>query len=384
MNKEERVLKLINRKPIDYLPSQMVLSDRCRMEDLKQNLGFNLISELENYLENHLYYSTLMEDVSMYYRNNNDLLREAEEKGFCKVDWDNKVVYNNWGEGIEMDSDGFYVKFHPLQTKDKKETEKFMPDNIIEAFRAKDIKQAIKKLKQPDSLKKDNFKYFKEDLKKYSNDLLVIPAGYWGIFERAYSIIGFEEYMMLMASGETILEELLELITDYKIKLAKKIIELGFKVAHYGDDLGDQNSTLFSKRMFQDILKPRIAKLWRVYKDAGLPIIMHSCGNITDLIPDLIDIGLDVLNPVQPVMDLNYLKKEFGNDITFYGGIDTQELLPYGTPDDVKRGAKEVIKVLGNGGGYIISPSQDVMRDVPIENIKALVETIKSEREKVI
>ena len=149
MNKEERVLKLINRKPIDYLPSQMVLSDRCRMEDLKQNLGFNSISELENYLENHLYYSTLMEDVSMYYRNNNDLLREAEEKGFCKVDWDNKVVYNNWGEGIEMDSDGFYVKFHPLQTKDKKETEKFMPDNIIEAFRAKDIKQAIKKLKQP-------------------------------------------------------------------------------------------------------------------------------------------------------------------------------------------------------------------------------------------
>ena len=136
--------------------------------------------------------------------------------------------------------------------------------------------------------------------------------------------------------------------------------------------------------MFQKILKPRIARLRKVYKDAGLAVMFHSCGNVTEFIPDLIEIGLDVLEPVQPVMDLSYIKKEFGRDITFWGGIDTQKILPYGTPEEVRKLASDAIRILGKGGGYIIATAQEVMKDVPIENVKALVETIISERERVL
>jgi uroporphyrinogen decarboxylase len=141
---------------------------------------------------------------------------------------------------------------------------------------------------------------------------------------------------------------------------------------------------MFSREKFQKIMKPKIARLWKVYKDAGLPVMFHSCGNVTEFIPDLIEIGLDVLEPVQPVMDLGYLKREFGKDITFWGGIDTQQILPYGTPDEVRKLASDTINILGKGGGYIIATAQEVMKDVPLENVKALVETIISERERVL
>jgi uroporphyrinogen decarboxylase len=108
--------------------------------------------------------------------------------------------------------------------------------------------------------------------------------------------------------------------------------------------------------------------------------MMHSCGNITDYIPDLIEIGLDALEPVQPCMNLEYLKAEFGDRLTLWGGIDTQQLLPFGTPEEVAAEAARVIRILGKGGRHIIAPSQEIMADVPIENIVALLNTIKKER----
>jgi uroporphyrinogen decarboxylase len=155
-------------------------------------------------------------------------------------------------------------------------------------------------------------------------------------------------------------------------------------VAHHGDDLGVQTGTLFSKAMFREFILPRLKRCWQVFNDANVPIIMHSCGCITDFIPDLIDIGLRVLEPIQPCMDLRYLKKEFGKDLVFWGGIETQKTLPFGTPAQVKDMARDAIRILGKGGGLIIAPSQEVMNDVPLENVKALVETIVEERETVL
>jgi uroporphyrinogen decarboxylase len=159
---------------------------------------------------------------------------------------------------------------------------------------------------------------------------------------------------------------------------------MGFKVAHHGDDLGTQKTTLMSKKTFHEFILPRIARVWNVYNSAGIPIIMHSCGCLTDFIPDLIDAGLRVLEPVQPCMDLAFLKREYGKDLVFYGGIETQNILPFGTPEQVKQLATETIRTLGKGGGMIIAPSQEVMNDVPIENVKALLETIIQERESVL
>ena len=150
------------------------------------------------------------------------------------------------------------------------------------------------------------------------------------------------------------------------------------------DDLGSQYGPMISLDMFRKYLKPHIKRLWSIYKNAGIPVIFHSCGNITQFIPDLIEIGLDVLEPVKPVMDLEYIKKEFGKDITFWGGIYTQMLLPYGKPEEVREMASKAIKTLGKGSGHIIAPAQEVMKDVPIENVQALVETINAERQNVL
>jgi uroporphyrinogen decarboxylase len=141
---------------------------------------------------------------------------------------------------------------------------------------------------------------------------------------------------------------------------------------------------LFSKETFREFFLPRIKRYWQVFNDAGLPIMMHSCGCLTEFLPDLIDIGLRILEPVQPCMDLEFLKREYGKDLVFWGGSETQNFLPFGTPEQVKENARKTIRTLGKGGGLIIAPSQEVMNDVPIENVKALVETIIEERQTVL
>ncbi len=120
-----------------------------------------------------------------------------------------------------------------------------------------------------------------------------------------------------------------------------------------------------------------------IYQKHDMPIIMHSCGDITAFLPDLIDAGLTVLEPVQPCMDLEFLKREYGKDLIFWGGIDCQKL-PFLTPDEIREMTSYVMRTLGRGGGAIIGPAQEVMNDVPIENIVAMLETIKAERESVL
>ena len=384
MNREERVLNTIKRKTIDFLPSQITFSDRTRLDDLAKVMGFDNGDQVEDYLQNHikLTYSTC--DMPLFNRNNIDLMKEVEKMGFAKVDLENGVVYDGWGVGVEMFSDGIFPCFHPLQNNDKKLVEKWMPNDLSKDFLDSTDEEAIKKYKAPDPNKKGNFYFAEKDIKEYSGDFLVVPSGYCGIYERAYFLMGFEEFMTNLALNPTLIGDLLDKITDYKIEIAKGFINAGIKIGHTGDDLGTQLGTMFSKQTFQKILKPRIARLWKTYKDAGLPVMFHSCGNVTEFLPDLIEIGLDVLEPVQPVMDLSYIKKEFGKDLTFWGGIDTQKILPYGTPEEVSKLASDTIKILGKGGGYIIATAQEVMKDVPIDNVKALVETIISERERAL
>jgi len=165
--------------------------------------------------------------------------------------------------------------------------------------------------------------------------------------------------------------------------VAKRMVKFDADAGHMGDDLGTQVGPFFSPATFDSIIKPLYKKLFGVYKSAGKKMMMHSCGCVTKFLPDLIECGLDVLEPVQPCMGLQTIKKEYGKDLTFWGGIDTQDLLPYGSPDRIRKEAAETIRLLGKGGGHIIGPSQEIMNDVPLQNVVALVETIVEEREKV-
>ena len=258
-----------------------------------------------------------------------------------------------------------------------------MAPNVLDAVLEKDIRKAVKKYKVPDFNSKDNFSEWERDFKKYSGELMVWPSGYAGIFEQSYCILGFEELMLYMATDHKLVEELMDKVTDYKVEVAKRLVKIGFKMAHVGDDLGTQEGVLFNEDMFKKIYLPRLKRNLKDFTNANIPIMMHSCGNITKYIPYLIDAGVTILEPCQPCMDLNYIKREFGKDLIFYGGIDTQKL-PFISEEETKEMVRSTIRILGKGGGYIIAPSQEIMNDVPLENIKVMVETIKEEREKVL
>ena len=382
--KEERVLRLINRQSIDYLPSQITFSDRTRYKEISERLGLSSSEELDDYLENHLYMSLTLQDKPAFYRNDIQEMERLKKMGFCFPDWRNEVVYDSWGIGIQVGSDGYYQRFHPLQGQPVKGIEKILPPGLKNIVFEQDLKKAINKYNTPGADVKNNFSEVKRDLRQKSGSFLVFVSGYNGVYERCYSLMGFQELMLNISLNPKIVEELLDKITEHKIEVAKRLVKLGVKVAHHGDDLGTQESTLFSRDTFRKYILPRIAKIFGIYKDAGIPVMMHSCGCITEFLPDLIDIGLDVLEPVQPCMDLQHLKKEFGKDLIFWGGIDTQEILPYAPPARIKEMVRETIRTLGKGGGLIIAPSQEIMNDVPLENVIALLETIKEERESAI
>ena len=148
-----------------------------------------------------------------------------------------------------------------------------------------------------------------------------------------------------------------------------------------GSDWGSQRGLLMSPEMWDEMIRPGEQREYELVHSYGKDVWLHSCGDIQVLIPSLIEIGVDVLNPVQPeCMDIRMLKENYGDRLTFWGAISTQQTLPYGTPDEVRKEARRVRDLMSKNGGYIFSPSQDIQRDVPVENVMALLEVAREKK----
>ena len=383
MTREQRALNVIKGLPVDYLPSQITLADRTKDGAVAKALGLSGAEALDDYLDNHLAISLTLCETALFYRNDKAKMAELEAKGYAKVDRVNGIVYDSWGMGIKIGEEGFFACYHPLQgnAEKNKMAAPFLPDGFDRAILDMPFAEAARAYQAPDPERPDNLDDMLRDLKANAHgEHLVVPSGYLGIYERTYCLMGFEEFMMESITDTESVEILMDKITDYKVAMAKRKVAAGFKVGHHGDDLGCQVGTLVSPTQFHELIKPRIARHFKVFKDAGIPMMMHSCGDVTPFLPDLIEIGLDMIEPVQPCMGLERIKKQFGDKLSFWGGIDTQEILPHGTPAEVAAETKRVISILGKGGRYIIAPSQEVMVDVPAANIAAMLATIKAER----
>ena len=387
MNREERVLNIINRKPVDYLPSQITFADRARHGDICKALNLPPETDLENHLQNHIHLSFTNYDMPLFFSNDMETMEDLQRKGFVGIDYEKEIIYDPFGTSIEIKTDGVWFGPGILEEEKKEEFresfEKHLPKSIDRKILDMDFKDAVRYYQTPDPYCPEAYEYMKKDFEKYSGDMLVVPSAFNGVYEKAFCLIGFENLMILSADDPVLLGELLEKISDYRAKEAEMKIKLGAKIGHLSDDLGTQIAPLFSPKMFKDIFLPHIGKVFKVYKDAGLPVVMHSCGMITDYLPALIDVGLDVWEPVQPCNDLEFIKREYGKDLIFWGGIDTQRL-PWQTPDEVREMTRNTIRILGKGGGYIIAPSQDIMADIPIPNIAAMLEVIFEERERAM
>ncbi|MCX7872513.1 MAG: hypothetical protein N2487_04435 [Verrucomicrobiae bacterium] len=208
-----------------------------------------------------------------------------------------------------------------------------------------------------------------------------------GIFEVALWLRGFENFFCDMIERPSFAEVLLDTICDIKMRYWEKALKTvgeNVMIVSEADDLATQNRCLISKSMYRRFLKPRHARLFNhIKKSAKVPvkIFYHSCGAVKDLIPDLIEAGIDILNPVQVSavgMDTRELKRLFGKDIVFYGGgVDTQWILPRGTPQQVKDEVKRRIEDLAPGGGFIFATVHNIQADVPPQNIVAMWEAVR-------
>jgi len=207
-----------------------------------------------------------------------------------------------------------------------------------------------------------------------------------GIFEMAQRMRGMAPLMMDMASDEALAGALLDKMVELKLafwEMALPQLCDVVDVISEADDYGTQVSQLISPRMFRRFMKPRLAILFsRIHALApDAKLFFHSCGNVRPLLPDFIELGVDILNPVHvraTGMDPVELKRDFGRDIVFWGGgVDTQDVLPHGTPAEVRDDVRRNIEALAPGGGFVFNTVHNIQADVPAENVVAMWQTVR-------
>jgi uroporphyrinogen decarboxylase len=201
------------------------------------------------------------------------------------------------------------------------------------------------------------------------------------LFETAWALRGIESFLMDLVLHPGFVDELLAAITDYYLGVIRESFKYEIDAFAFGEDLGSQTMGLImGPSHWRRYFKPCMARMFAPIKQAGKTVWMHSDGQIDDILEDLVEIGLDVYNPFQPeIRNLFQTKQRYRNRLAFHGGIGIQELLPYGTPEQVKAEVARLIAGIGAGGGYIVGTAHAVMADVPAENIMALIEAVQDQ-----
>jgi uroporphyrinogen decarboxylase len=195
------------------------------------------------------------------------------------------------------------------------------------------------------------------------------------VFIQCWYLRGLDQILMDLLLSPDLAHAIIEKITEFQVAYHQKVLEeIGdlVDILMLADDYGTQSSLMMSQWHFREFFKRPTQRLIELGKRHDLKIMLHCDGNIRELIPELIEMGIDILNPIQnvgPGMEPKELKKEFGKDLCFHGGIDTQEVLPRLSAEELARDVREKIETLGKGGGYILSPTHMIQLDVPLENI---------------
>lgn len=339
MTRKERLLAAMRREPCDRLPTQIDFSPKM-LDIMCDKFGKPRRGEEEllEVTDNHLVYGFLNDTFGMIRK------RQVPKE---------RIAYDSWGCGFDMEQEGISPAAYPLA----------------------DFENAIRTYRFPDPNAPGLTNWAEAAVKKYGRDYVVCSYQVTLMLERMEAMCGYQNCLTTLADPdlEEEVEILLDGIADYQAEMAKRYIRLGVGCGRTGDDYGSQIGMMISPGMWRRLFKPRLKKIVEVYKDAGLPVIHHSCGNVLPIIPDLIEIGIDVLNNVQPeAMDRKEVAK-FKGRITFYGGISTQQILPHGTEEEIYEEVKATLDDFGHDTGVILSPGISVVSDVPIKNVNALM-----------
>lgn len=329
MNSRERVLRTIDRKPVDRVP-----------------YSFDLTSVIVRKLADHYRIppDKLFEWIGddLMYRGSELVVERfdtslIDEFGVRRDTSDQAHAIGDWGS----------ILAYPL------------PEPTLAGYRF------------PDGGEARRFGGLDPEVLKAQNRFVIMSIT--GLFDLCWHLRGFENFMMDMASGDDFADTLLERALQYALELVAVIPDCvdGVRV---GEDWGLQKGLITGAPLWRRALKPRLKILYAAIRARGLRLFIHTCGDIAELFPDIIEMGVEVIHPIQPeAMDIAWLQREYGRDICMYGGIGTQSTLVYGTPEDVIAVAEARLKTF-HEGGYILGPAGAISTDAKIENVIALVD----------
>jgi uroporphyrinogen decarboxylase len=226
-----------------------------------------------------------------------------------------------------------------------------------------------------------NPRFFDDIPQKLADDgdrFRVFSIGF-SLYERAWTLRGMENLMMDFIEHPDFVHELLDTIADYNIAQVKKALEYDIDAVYFGDDWGQQHGLQMGPRLWKKFIFPVLKRMYGVVREAGKFVFIHSCGDVDELFPDLVSIGLNCFNPFQPeVMDVFALLEQYRGRLSFHGGLSTQRTLPFGSVEEVKGETRRLLDV-GRKGNYIFAPAHAVEGDVPLENILAFIEMVQSQ-----
>lgn len=237
------------------------------------------------------------------------------------------------------------------------------------------------KLPTPEDFYKPLLEKKDEILKKANEDtehFRVISMG-WGLFEHTWTLRGFTESLMDSVAEPEFFEACISNLADIYVDIIEHLDWIPAEAYLFGDDWGDQRGVIIGPERWRRFIKPYQKKVYDAVHKQGKFTLQHSCGNIVDIFPDLIEIGMDAHESVQPEpegMSPYELKRQFGKDLSFWGCLGSQSTIPHATPDELRKEVRRLFTEMPVGGGYIFAPAKGLQEDTPMENIIALVETV--------
>ncbi len=230
----------------------------------------------------------------------------------------------------------------------------------------------------PDPLDPRFFEDIPAKIEKFPDRFRVFQIGF-SLYERAWTLRGLEDLLMDFHDHPAFVDELFQSIADYNVAQVTEALKYDIDAVYFGDDWGQQHGLQMGPRTWRRFIYPVLRRMYRVVRDAGKFVMIHSCGDVDELFDDLIGIGLNCFNPFQPeVMDVYTLLPKYGGRLAFHGGLSTQRTLPFGTVDEVRAETRRLLE-LGRDGGYILAPAHDVEGDVPLQNMLAVIELVQGQ-----
>jgi uroporphyrinogen decarboxylase len=224
------------------------------------------------------------------------------------------------------------------------------------------------------------FDNVKRDVDTWKDEFMVC-AGVSMLFRKCWILTGFARFMEALYLEREEVEQLADIITEYLTRETEEYIKAGVDIIQLGGDLGSEESMLINPTVWREIFKPRLKKIITATKREGVYFYLHSDGNIEEIVPDIIDVGIDILNPIQPeCMDPEKIKREFGENLTLHGTMSVQKLFPYATPADIRSETQRRIETCGYDGGLILGPTNAFSTDIPLENILSFYNEVRTQR----